>query len=75
MEIGTSQTIILAYSIFKESQKFLVAGVPAFELKKGIDIAVEYIVENLTKIAKSIKTIEEIEQISTISANNDKIIR
>jgi len=64
----------LARAIFKHALKYLAAGVPPVELKKGIDKAVESMVESLERISKNVTSIEDIEHIATISANGDASI-
>ena len=64
----------MARAIFKHALKYLAAGVPPVELKKGIDKAVESMVESLERISKNVTSIEDIEHIATISANGDASI-
>ena len=68
---GTTTATVLAQEIFSLGVKQLAAGANPMELKKGIDFAVNTVVEELAKLSKPIKTSKEIEQIATISANND----
>ena len=69
---GTTTSTMLARAILDKSQSHLVAGISPIEIKRGIDMAVTSIVEQLKEKAKPVSTKEEIEQIATISANGDK---
>ncbi len=71
---GTTTATILAEAIFKEGLKQIVAGHNAMEIKRGIDTAVEKVVEKLKEISREVKDRKEIEQVATISANNDREI-
>ncbi|MCE5312694.1 MAG: chaperonin GroEL [Nitrospiraceae bacterium] len=71
---GTTTATVLAYSIYKEGMKYVTAGANAIDLKRGIDKAVEAIVEELKKMSKSVADKKEIAQVGTISANNDPSI-
>jgi chaperonin GroEL len=68
---GTTTATVLAYSIYKEGMKYVVAGANPMELKRGIDKAVETVVEELKKISKPVQDKKEIAQVGAISANND----
>src|SRR5512140_865928 len=71
---GTTTATVLAQAIYKQGSKLVAAGHNPMEIKRGIDKAVEVIVEELQKISKPIKDHKEIAQVGTISANNDKTI-
>jgi len=71
---GTTTSVVLARSILKQAQKYLMAGAAPIELKRGIDKAVTAIVENLKKMATPIKSVKDIAHIANISANNDEVI-
>ena len=71
---GTTTATVLARAIYKEGQKLVVAGNNPMGIKKGIDLAVAKIVENLEKISNPTKDQKEIAQIGTISANSDETI-
>lgn len=73
---GTTTATILAQAIFSEGYKNVTAGANPMDLKRGIDLAVGKIVEELKKISKSIdKTSKtEIAQVGAISSNNDQQI-
>ena len=68
---GTTPATILAESIFKEGLKNITAGANPMQVKRGIDKAVEAIVEHLKKISIPIKSSRQIEQVATCSANQD----
>ncbi len=68
---GTTTATVLAYSIYKEGMKHVVAGANPMELKRGIDKAVEVVVEELKKLSKPVQDKKEIAQVGAISANND----
>jgi len=68
---GTTTATVLAASIVKEGTKAVAAGMNPMDLKRGIDLAVDAIVEDLKKNAKKITQNEEIAQVATISANGD----
>jgi chaperonin GroEL len=71
---GTTTATVLAWSIYKEGVKSVSAGANAMELKRGVDKAVEAVVDELKKLSKPCQTKKEIAQIGTISANNDPTI-
>jgi chaperonin GroEL len=71
---GTTTATVLAYAIYKEGLKYVSAGANAMDLKRGIDKAVEAVVEELKKISKPVVDKKEIAQVGTISANNDSSI-
>ena len=71
---GTTTATVLAQSIFREGSKLVVAGMNPMELKRGIDLAVSEIVDELHKQSKPTRDAGEIAQVGTISANNDETI-
>ncbi len=71
---GTTTATVLAQSIFREGLKNVTAGANPMGLKRGIDAAVEAVVEELKKLSKSTKDKKEIAQVASIAANNDKTI-
>jgi len=71
---GTTTATVLAWSIFKEGVKSVSAGANSMELKRGIDRAVETVIDELKKLSKPCQTKKEIAQIGTISANSDSTI-
>jgi len=71
---GTTTATVLAEAIYREGVKMVTAGANPTEVKRGIDLAVERVVNYLKKISKKVETTKEIEQVATISANNDSEI-
>jgi chaperonin GroEL len=71
---GTTTATVLAQAIFREGLKNVTAGANPMELKRGIDRAVEAIVEQLRTLSVPSAGKKEIAQVGTISANNDKEI-
>jgi chaperonin GroEL len=71
---GTTTATVLAHAIVKEGTKAVAAGMNPMDLKRGIDLAVEAIVEDLKKNSKKVTSNEEIAQVGTISANGDQEI-
>eukprot|EP00825_Cyclidium_porcatum_P052366 TRINITY_DN98_c0_g1_i1.p1 TRINITY_DN98_c0_g1~~TRINITY_DN98_c0_g1_i1.p1 ORF type:complete len:569 (+),score=149.39 TRINITY_DN98_c0_g1_i1:196-1902(+) len=71
---GTTTATVLARAIFKEGCKKVAAGMNPMDLRRGIQIAVEKVVEDLKKRSKAVKTTEMIANVGTISANGDKEI-
>jgi chaperonin GroEL len=71
---GTTTATVLAQAIYREGSKMVAAGHNPMELKRGIDAAVEAIVEKLGKLSKPTKDPREIAQVGTISANGDEQI-
>ncbi|MEJ5359954.1 MAG: chaperonin GroEL [Desulfobacterales bacterium] len=71
---GTTTATVLAQAIFTEGQKLVAAGANPMALKRGIDKAVNAVVEELKKMSKPIKGKNEIIQVGTISANNDEMV-
>jgi chaperonin GroEL len=71
---GTTTATVLAQAIFREGLKNVTAGANPMALKRGIEQAVEKVVEELKKLSKSTKDKKEIAQVATVAANNDKPI-
>jgi chaperonin GroEL len=71
---GTTTATVLAQAIVREGSKAVAAGMNPMDLKRGVDIAVEAVVEDLKKRSKKISSNAEIAQVGTISANGDKEI-
>jgi chaperonin GroEL len=71
---GTTTATVLAQAIFTEGLKNITAGANPIEVKRGMDKAVERIVENLKGMSKVVENKEQIAQVATISANSDKVI-
>src|SRR5580698_6276131 len=68
---GTTTATVLAAAIVKEGAKAVAAGMNPMDLKRGIDLAVEAVVEDIQKNSKKVTSNEEIAQVGTISANGD----
>jgi chaperonin GroEL len=68
---GTTTATVLAAAIVKEGAKAVAAGMNPMDLKRGIDMAVEAVVEDLKKNSKKLTANDEIAQVATISANGD----
>ena len=71
---GTTTATVLAAAIVREGSKAVAAGMNPMDLKRGIDLAVETVVEELQKNSKKVTSNAEIAQVGTISANGDKEI-
>jgi len=71
---GTTTATVLAHVIVKEGAKSVAAGMNPMDLKRGVDLAVHAIVEDLKKHSKAVTSNEEIAQVGTISANGDSEI-
>jgi chaperonin GroEL len=68
---GTTTATVLAAALVKEGTKAVAAGMNPMDLKRGIDLAVKAIVEDLKRNSKKLSQNEEIAQVATISANGD----
>ncbi len=71
---GTTTATVLAEAVIREGCKAVAAGINPMDLKRGIDMAVEAVVNDVKSRSKEIKTSEEIAQVGTISANGDTTI-
>jgi chaperonin GroEL len=71
---GTTTATVLAQAVFREGLRNVTAGANPMGLKRGIEHAVEAVVDELKKLSKSTKDKKEIAQVATIAANNDKTI-
>ena len=71
---GTTTATVLAAAIVKEGSKAVAAGMNPMDLKRGIDLAVEHVVQELKNNSKKVTSNAEIAQVGTISANGDKEI-
>jgi chaperonin GroEL len=71
---GTTTATILAQAIYREGSKLVTAGANPMAVKRGIEKAVEAVVEDLRKMSKPTKEKSEISQVGTVSANNDRTI-
>src|SRR6059058_3504244 len=71
---GTTTATVLARAIFTEGAKLVAAGHDPMSLKRGVDLAVKAVVDELKKLSKSTKGKDEIAQVGTVSANGDRTI-
>ncbi len=69
---GTTTATVLANAIYNEGLKLVQAGMNPMEIKKGIEIATDAVVDHIKKTSKKISGNSEIVQVATISANSDK---
>ena len=68
---GTTTATVLAHAIVREGAKAVAAGMNPMDLKRGVDLAVAAVVEDLQKNSKKVTSNEEIAQVGTISSNGD----
>jgi chaperonin GroEL len=68
---GTTTATVLAHAIVKEGAKSVAAGMNPMDLKRGVDLAVNAVVEDLKRHSKTVTSNEEIAQVGTISSNGD----
>ena len=68
---GTTTATVLAQSIVREGVKAVAAGMNPMDLKRGIDMAVESVVEDIKSRSRTVETNAEVAQVGTISANGD----
>ena len=71
---GTTTATVLAQSIVKEGVKAVAAGMNPMDLKRGVEVAVNAAIKDLTSKSKKIKSSDEVSQVGTISANGELII-
>jgi chaperonin GroEL len=71
---GTTTATVLAESIYREGLRNVTAGANPMGLKRGIEKAVEVVIEELKKLSKPVNDKKEISQVGTIAANGDKVI-
>jgi chaperonin GroEL len=71
---GTTTATVLAEAIYKEGLRSVTAGCNPMALKRGVDSAVELVVEKLEKMSKKVKDTKEIRQVASIAANGDDTI-
>src|ERR1051325_8960265 len=71
---GTTTATVLAQSIVKEGVRAVAAGMNPMDLKRGIDLAVDAVVEDIKKRSKKISTSDEIAQVGSIAANGERDI-
>ncbi len=68
---GTTTAIVLAQALIKEGNKSVAAGMNPMDIRRGIDLAVAAVVEDIKARAKKVSSNEEIAQVGTISANGE----
>jgi chaperonin GroEL len=71
---GTTTATVLAQAVFREGSKNVAAGANPMDVKRGIEKAVEVVVDELKKMSIPVKGKKEISQVGAVSANNDQII-
>ncbi|HHY48313.1 MAG TPA: chaperonin GroEL, partial [Alphaproteobacteria bacterium] len=71
---GTTTATVLAQAIVKEGAKAVAAGMNPMDLKRGIDLAVDAVIESLKKNARKITSNDEVAQVGTVSANGDSTV-
>jgi chaperonin GroEL len=71
---GTTTATVLAQAIYREGLKQVTAGYSPIEIKRGIDAAVEAVVQELRALSRDVKDKKEIAQVGFISSNNDLTI-
>ena len=71
---GTTTATVLAQAIVREGAKSVAAGMNPMDLKRGVDMAVTAVVEDVKKRSKKVSTTDEIAQVGTISANGEREI-
>ena len=71
---GTTTATVLAQAIVREGAKYVAAGINPMDLKRGIDLATQAAVKDITSRAKKVASSDEVAQVGTISANGDKEI-
>jgi chaperonin GroEL len=71
---GTTTATVLAQAIVRDGAKAVAAGMNPMDLKRGVDIAVEKVVEDLKKRSKPVKDHKEVAQVGVVSANGDREI-
>jgi chaperonin GroEL len=69
---GTTTATVLAQAIVREGVKAVAAGLNPMDLKRGIDMAVDAVVEDIKKRSRKVSTNDEIAQVGTVSANGDR---
>ena len=71
---GTTTSTVLARELLNQSQKFILAGASTTELKRGMDIGLRRVLEELKEMSHPVESLEEIRSVATISANGDESI-
>src|SRR5712672_2724785 len=71
---GTTTATVLAQAIVREGAKSVAAGMNPMDLKRGIDLACDWVIDELKSRSRKVSTSAEIAQVGTVSANGDKSI-
>ena len=71
---GTTTATVLARAIYAEGCKSVAAGINPMDLRRGVNIAVDAVIEEIRKMTKTVSSNDEIMQVASISANNDQVI-
>jgi len=71
---GTTTSTVLAKAILEEANRQITAGAIPIEVKRGMDKAVEKIIDKLNEMSKPVSSEEEISHVATVSANGDEVI-
>src|SRR5512142_667328 len=71
---GTTTATVLAQAIYREGMKNVTAGANPMDIKRGIEKAVAFVIDNLKKMSKPVNEKKEIAQVGSISANSDSTI-
>ena len=71
---GTTTATVLAHGMIQEGLRYLAGGMNPMDLKRGIELAIQTVVDELKKMAKPCDTSQEIAHVAAISANNDRSI-
>lgn len=71
---GTTTSTLLAAAIYRNGLKYVNVGANATQVKNGIKIAADYVIDKVKAASKKISTREDIEKVATVSANGDKKI-
>jgi chaperonin GroEL len=71
---GTTTATVLAHGMIQEGLRYLAGGMNPMDLKRGIELAIEAVVAEITKMAKPCITSQEVAHVAAISANNDRSI-
>ena len=71
---GTTTATVLAQAIVREGAKSVAAGMNPMDLKRGIDLACDLVMDELKERSRKVSTSAEIAQVGTVSANGDKAI-
>ena len=71
---GTTTATVLAQAIVREGAKSVAAGMNPMDVKRGIDLAVSKVIDDITKNARAVKSSKEVAQVGTISSNGDENI-